>query len=284
MISAIGHNQDGSGMGRSSRERRFDPYPTPAFYAQYSSNLSKRRRQLANALQRNPLVGALAKVSEQSKKLVLGEVTAPPSLSLNNNGPNGSNTSSLREALQEISSYDTSDLLSIWRGILPGTNWCGMGDRATSYNDLGFESDIDICCRAHDFCPVRLSAFSSGYGLFNWSFYTRSHCWCDQNFLDCLQQAESPLSSVVMKFYFSIMKTTCLNDIETDQQQPGATNKLASGSQQRQGHAQQQQPHPQTGQQQRQQGTSYGQPPPRIPALKQSQWIQTVRSEQRPAR
>jgi secretory phospholipase A2 len=121
----------------------------------------------------------------------------------------------VREAIQEISSHDSSDLLAIWRGILPGTNWCGMGDRATSYNDLGFESDIDICCRAHDFCPIRLSAFSFGYGVFNWSFYTRSHCWCDKNFLDCLRRAESPLSSVVMKFYFGIMKTTCLNDNET---------------------------------------------------------------------
>jgi len=162
----------------------------------------------------------------KEQKLFLAEVTAPPSPPPPPppNGPNAGNAGhkhaagqngSLREAIQEITSYDTSDLLSIWRGILPGTNWCGMGDRATSYNDLGFESDIDICCRAHDFCPIRLSAFSAGYGLFNWSFYTRSHCWCDQNFLDCLQQAESPLSSVVMKFYFSIMKTTCLNDNET---------------------------------------------------------------------
>lgn len=153
---------------------------------------------------------AIEKVGETTsaiqKKLVLGEVTAPPG---------ARDDGSLREALQEITSYDTSDLLAIWRGILPGTNWCGMGDRASSYNDLGFESDIDICCRAHDFCPVRLSAFSAGYGLFNWSFYTRSHCWCDQNFLDCLQRAESPLSAVVMKFYFTIMKTTCLSDNES---------------------------------------------------------------------
>ena len=142
------------------------------------------------------------------QRLVLGEVTPPPSAVQGKQG-------GIKEALQEISSYDSSDLMAIWRGILPGTNWCGMGDRASSYNDLGFESDIDICCRAHDFCPIRLAAFSSGYGLFNWSFYTRSHCWCDQNFLDCLQRADSPLSVVVLKFYFNIMKTTCLHDNET---------------------------------------------------------------------
>lgn len=152
---------------------------------------------------------AIAKVGETSKKLVLGEVTPAP------NTLEQMRNSGIKEALQEITSYDSTDLLAIWRGILPGTNWCGMGDRATSYNDLGFESDIDICCRAHDFCPIRLSAFSAGYGLFNWSFYTRSHCSCDQNFLNCLQRAQSPLSAVVMKFYFTIMKTTCLHDNET---------------------------------------------------------------------
>lgn len=163
----------------------------------------------------------LAKAAETGKKLVLGEVTPSPAAVDARQG-------GIKEALQEITSYDTTDLLAIWRGILPGTNWCGMGDRATSYNDLGFESDIDICCRAHDFCPIRLSAFSAGYGLFNWSFYTRSHCWCDQNFLDCLQRAQSPLSAVVMRFYFTIMKTTCLHDNETSI----ATSSLATYQQQ----------------------------------------------------
>ena len=169
----------------------------------------------------------LSKALESSKRLVLGEVTPPPS------AVDGSHGGGLREAIQEITAYDTTDLLSIWRGILPGTNWCGMGDRASSYNDLGFESDIDICCRAHDFCPVRLSAFTSGYGLFNWSFYTRSHCWCDQNFLDCLQQADSPLSSVVMKFYFTIMKTTCLSDNETNVGQSASSRAQPAGGETR---------------------------------------------------
>lgn len=166
------------------------------------------------------LNSAMSRVNDfAAKRLVLGSIN--PSTSEINNRQGG-----LKEAIQEISSYDSTDLMAIWRGILPGTNWCGMGDRATSYNDLGFESDIDICCRAHDFCPVRLSAFSSGYGLFNWSFYTRSHCLCDQNFLDCLQRAESPLSAVVMKLYFKIMKTTCLNDNETNL---GDTKFITSG-------------------------------------------------------
>lgn len=159
------------------------------------------------------------------QQLVVGEVTpAPASRSQASTRPG------IREALHEITSYDSTDLMAIWRGILPGTNWCGMGDRATSYNDLGFEADIDICCRAHDFCPVRLGAFTSGYGLFNWSFYTRSHCSCDQNFLDCLERADSPVASVVMRLYFNVMKTTCLHDNETSSYALyGTTAKPSSG-------------------------------------------------------
>ena len=223
------------------------------------------------------------KQQQQQQHMVLGEVTAPPSASERSDqgpgsslgqgqkhlasGETGSGAGGLRDALQEITSYDTSDLLSIWRGILPGTNWCGMGDRATSYNDLGFESDIDICCRAHDFCPIRLSAFSAGYGLFNWSFYTRSHCWCDQNFLDCLQQAESPLSSVVMKFYFNIMKTTCLNDQETKVRGAPASKERSQQV------ARGQRAPSWWPQQQQQNGAKQQQQVPGIPALANSQWL-----------
>lgn len=198
------------------------PVPAPIAVQQSTDTRLVRRSQTfpePRAAIKNP-VKALVR---DAKRLVLGEVTPPASLAQARPG-------AIKDALQEISSYDTSDLLAIWRGILPGTNWCGMGDRATSYNDLGFESDIDICCRAHDFCPIRLSAFSSGYGLFNWSFYTRSHCTCDQNFLDCLSRAESPLSAVVTKFYFNIMKTTCLHDNETRLSPPNSNARQASQS------------------------------------------------------
>lgn len=31
--------------------------------------------------------------------------------------------------------------------ILPGTKWCGAGDIAEHYNDLGYYADVDKCCR-----------------------------------------------------------------------------------------------------------------------------------------
>jgi hypothetical protein len=32
--------------------------------------------------------------------------------------------------------------------ILPGTKWCGQGDVAEHYNDLGFHAETDKCCRS----------------------------------------------------------------------------------------------------------------------------------------
>lgn len=66
-----------------------------------------------------------------------------------------------------------ANFISMWKGIVPGTKWCGLGDSALDYHDLGGKADVDLCCRAHDHCPVRLKAFRMGYGLINFSFYTK---------------------------------------------------------------------------------------------------------------
>jgi len=31
--------------------------------------------------------------------------------------------------------------------IMPGTKWCGQGDIAENYHDLGYHADVDKCCR-----------------------------------------------------------------------------------------------------------------------------------------
>lgn len=81
---------------------------------------------------------------------------------------NTSNANGVRNTL-----WDNSSFISLWKGIIPGTKWCGLGDSAIDYNDLGTRPDIDLCCRAHDHCPIRLKAFRVGYGLMNLSFYTK---------------------------------------------------------------------------------------------------------------
>lgn len=36
---------------------------------------------------------------------------------------------------------------SLLSGVFPGTKWCGTGDIARNYHDLGEEKDMDRCCR-----------------------------------------------------------------------------------------------------------------------------------------
>lgn len=54
-----------------------------------------------------------------------------------------------------------------------GTKWCGTGDIATTYHDLGSDKDSDKCCRTHDLCPVKIRAFKQRYNLTNNSLYTK---------------------------------------------------------------------------------------------------------------
>jgi len=35
---------------------------------------------------------------------------------------------------------------------VPGTKWCGPGNTAANFEDLGRERETDKCCRAHDHC------------------------------------------------------------------------------------------------------------------------------------
>ena len=90
-----------------------------------------------------------------------------------------------------ITNESSISLFSLWRGLIPGTKWCGLVDTANAYDDLGTNKDIDLCCRAHDHCPIRLKPFRFGYGLINLSLYTKSHCECDEDFLKCLKRSTS---------------------------------------------------------------------------------------------
>ncbi|CAG2100334.1 unnamed protein product [Medioppia subpectinata] len=56
----------------------------------------------------------------------------------------------------------------------PKTKWCGPGNTATGYDDLGQLRDLDSCCREHDLCPHSLSP-------------DISHCECDNRLRLCLQ-------------------------------------------------------------------------------------------------
>lgn len=111
--------------------------------------------------------------------------------------------------LEVISTWST---WSLWNGILPGTKWCGVGDIAGSFEELGTQMEVDACCRAHDHCPVKLKAFRTGYGIINLSLYTKSHCDCDKEFFSCLKASRNKVADVIGNFYFNIMKIQCIKE------------------------------------------------------------------------
>ncbi|TNN62106.1 Group 3 secretory phospholipase A2 [Liparis tanakae] len=62
----------------------------------------------------------------------------------------------------------------------PGTLWCGAGNMADHYGQLGEFADTDSCCRIHDHCPHVIHAFSSNYGHNNFKWHSICHCDCDE--------------------------------------------------------------------------------------------------------
>lgn len=62
---------------------------------------------------------------------------------------------------------------SLSLSLVTGTKWCGTGDIAETYSDLGSEMAMDRCCRQHDLCPVKIRAYQNKYELMNDSLYTK---------------------------------------------------------------------------------------------------------------
>ncbi|XP_046975489.1 uncharacterized protein LOC124541611 isoform X3 [Vanessa cardui] len=93
--------------------------------------------------------------------------------------------------------------------IMPGTKWCGAGQLAESYNELGSDRDEDRCCRSHDNCRMNIGPFKRRFGLFNFRPYTISHCKCDRRFRACLKLADTSVSNMVGKLFFNIVQTKC---------------------------------------------------------------------------
>lgn len=117
-----------------------------------------------------------------------------------------------RDGLEIMSTEDLMSLFSMKRGLMPGTKWCGLGDQASSYNDLGPKHRIDICCRAHDHCPIRSKPFRNDYGVLNIGLYTKSHCDCDADFYRCLRDVRSRTADMLGNLYFNVMKLQCMRE------------------------------------------------------------------------
>ncbi|KAG7498304.1 group 3 secretory phospholipase A2-like [Solea senegalensis] len=100
--------------------------------------------------------------------------------------------------------------LRVRRGfIVPGTLWCGSGNKSLSYADLGVFADTDSCCREHDQCKHTILSFHSQFGVFNSNIFTMSHCDCDNKFRRCLRKADHRISDVVGYTFFNLLKMRC---------------------------------------------------------------------------
>lgn len=102
--------------------------------------------------------------------------------------------------------------LTLLQGIIPGTKWCGTGDIAANYHDLGAARRLDRCCRTHDLCPTKVRAFSHRYNLTNNSLYSKSHCKCDDMLFDCLKATNTSAAHLMGHIYFNIVQVPCLDD------------------------------------------------------------------------
>ncbi|XP_051933655.1 serine/arginine repetitive matrix protein 2 [Hippocampus zosterae] len=91
----------------------------------------------------------------------------------------------------------------------PGTLWCGAGNMADHYEQLGEYEETDRCCRTHDHCPHVIHAFSSKYGHTNFKWHSISHCDCDQALKGCLRRVNNTSSRVVGQAFFNVIGAPC---------------------------------------------------------------------------
>lgn len=124
--------------------------------------------------------------------------------------------------IHRMNSQDLDDLTNSCRDteqvnkrggfIFPGTKWCGPGNIANGYNDLGYKTDEDRCCREHDHCPNQLEPGQCRQGICNMSPFTRSHCDCDNAFRRCLHDVNSEVANTIGTLYFNVVQVTCFKD------------------------------------------------------------------------
>lgn len=114
----------------------------------------------------------------------------------------------LRKLIQAPHAINQRDFHEIY----PGTKWCGSGNDAATYDDLGTEVEVDMCCREHDHCDMFIEAGQSNYGLTNNGYFTRVSCDCEQVFYDCLSNAQeySFDASIIGFIYFDVLDQDCI--------------------------------------------------------------------------
>ncbi|KAF2363352.1 Phospholipase A2 domain [Trinorchestia longiramus] len=109
-----------------------------------------------------------------------------------------------RDPLKQPQDSQKRNLMFPGKGVMFfGTKWCGPGDDADSFDDLGELKELDMCCRDHDHCPENIKHGKTKHNITNTSAFTMSHCDCDDAFHKCLKLVDSEASQAVGFTYFS---------------------------------------------------------------------------------
>ncbi|CAG2168856.1 unnamed protein product [Oppiella nova] len=95
----------------------------------------------------------------------------------------------------------------------PRTKWCGPGNTAQYYDDLGQDTDTDSCCRDHDHCDINIGQGNEVCGVENSGMFAISSCECDVRFRQCLQSVSpphAPTAAVIARIYGTSVRK-CVN-------------------------------------------------------------------------
>ncbi|XP_054144719.1 group 3 secretory phospholipase A2 [Melozone crissalis] len=92
---------------------------------------------------------------------------------------------------------------------LPGTLWCGAGNSAGNWSELGLFRGPDRCCREHDQCWAQITALQFNYGIRNYRLHTVSHCDCDTRFRQCLLAINDTVSNIIGVTFFNLLEVPC---------------------------------------------------------------------------
>ncbi|XP_064474108.1 phospholipase A2-like [Ornithodoros turicata] len=93
--------------------------------------------------------------------------------------------------------------------VYPGTKWCGSGNRASNYDDLGEANTTDVCCRAHYMVNDTIKAFGKKNGIWNPKLHRMHSCVDDYNFYQCLLNDRSVTSEEYGQLYFDYLQPKC---------------------------------------------------------------------------
>ncbi|ESO95528.1 hypothetical protein LOTGIDRAFT_117176, partial [Lottia gigantea] len=93
-----------------------------------------------------------------------------------------------------------------------GTKWCGTGNSAANFDDLGEQVETDKCCRSHDTCAgPTIAPFATAYGLTNYAIWYKKICTCDDSFHACLKNVQNETADSVGSMFFNLLGIECIH-------------------------------------------------------------------------